>query len=139
MSSENEKEKPGFVTKVATFIVDKRKGFFLFFYSGGDILPVRYAVDAGQQRYNVLPARFHGNGKGLSMMNEQFVTYGSANVMIDNVTYETAERLTGQMLKINGISEAVIDQTEAHYHNGAAMISVTFKGEAGDEIAKTAI
>ena len=29
--------------------------------------------------------------KGLSLMNEQFVTYGSANVMTDNVTYEAVE------------------------------------------------
>ena len=72
-------------------------------------------------------------------MNEQFVTYGSANVMIDNVTYETAEGLAEQMLEIDGVSEAVIDQTEAHYHNGAAMISVTFKGEAEYEIAKSAM
>ena len=32
-------------------------------------------------------------------MNEQFVTYGLVNVMIDNVTYESAEGLAEQMLE----------------------------------------
>ena len=31
MNEENEKEKPSFAEKAATLIVDKRKGFFLFF------------------------------------------------------------------------------------------------------------
>lgn len=139
MNGENEKEKPSFVTKAATLIVDKRKGFFLFF-----ILAAIFCLFGMQwtQVNNDITSYLPDSTetkKGLSLMNEQFITYGSANVMIDNVTYETAERLAEQMLEINGVSEAVIDQTEAHYHNGSAMISVTFKGEAEDEIAKSAM
>lgn len=134
-----EKEKTSFVTKAATLIVDKRKGFFLFF-----ILAAIFCV-FGMQWTKVnnditsyLPDSTETK-RGLTLMNEQFVTYGSANIMIDNVTYETAEQLAEQMLDIDGVSEAVIDRTTAHYHNGAAMISVTFKGEAEDEIAKSAM
>lgn len=134
-----EKEKKSFVVKAAELIVDKRKGFFLFF-----ILAAVFCV-FGMQWTKVnnditsfLPETTETK-RGLTLMNEQFVTYGSANVMIDNVTYETAEALAEQMLEINGVSEAVIDRTDAHYHDGAAMISVTFKGEAEDEIAKSAM
>ena len=137
--NENEKEKPSLVEKAATLIVDKRKGFFLFF-----ILAAIFCLFGMQwtQVNNDITSYLPDSTetkKGLSLMNEQFVTYGSANVMIDNITYGDAERLAEQMLKIEGVSEAVTDQTEAHYHNGAAMISVTFKGEAEDDIAKSAM
>ena len=120
-----EKEKKGFVTKVATLIVDKRKGFFLFF-----ILAAIFCV-FGMQWTKVnnditsyLPDSTETK-RGLTLMNEQFITYGTANVMIDNVTYETAENIAEQILEIDGVSEAVIDMTDGHYHNGAAMISVS--------------
>lgn len=133
------KEKVGIVTKAARFIVDKRKGFFLFF-----ILAAIFCI-FGMQWTQVnnditsyLPETTETR-RGLSLMNEQFVTYGSANIMVDNVTYDTAEELAERMREVAGVSDAVIDQTDAHYRDGAAMISVSFQGEAEDEIAKDAM
>lgn len=133
------KEKVGIVMKAARFIVDKRKGFFLFF-----ILAAIFCIFGMQWTLvnnditSYLPETTETK-RGLSLMNEQFVTYGSANIMVDNVTYDTAEQLAERMREVAGVSEAVIDQTDAHYRDGAAMISVTFQGEAEDEIAKNAM
>ncbi len=135
--SNKEKESP--VKKVATLIVDKRKGFFLFF-----ILAAVFCVIAmGWTQVNnditsYLPETTETK-RGLTIMNDQFVTFGTASVMIDNVTYEKAESIADNILDIQGVSAAAIDKTESHYKNGAAMISVTFEGEADEEISKNAM
>ena len=79
--------------KLATFIVDKRNLFFLLYIFAlvfcifstnwvnveNDI--TKYLPDSTETR------------RGLTVMDEQFVTYGTAKVMISNISYEHALEL----------------------------------------------
>ena len=54
-------------------------------------------------------------------MNDNFTTFGSARVMVSNITYETAEELCDQIKAVNGVDTVEFDDTEGHYKNASAL------------------
>lgn len=139
VSSENEEQNGSFMYKLATFIVDKRNLFFLLFIFAlifsifakdwvnveNDI--TKYLADDTETR------------QSLTIMDEEFVTYGTASVMVANVTYDTAEKLAEQIENIGGVTSVAFDDTEEHYKTTYAMFSVTFAGEETDEVSVSAM
>ena len=91
--------------KLATFIVDKRNLFFLLYifaivfciFSNGwvkvenDI--TTYLPDATETR------------QGLTIMNDEFVTYGTAKVMVSNISYEHGAAIKDEILEVEGVSD----------------------------------
>ena len=120
------------MTKVARFIVDKRKAFYLVFLAA--VLFCAASIDKVQVNNDItsyLPAQTETR-RGLTIMDEEFITLGSANVMVSNVTYETALDLSHRLEAISGVSEVVFDDTEEHYKNSAALFTISFDGEETD-------
>ena len=120
------------MTKLARFIVDKRKAFFLIFiaaliFCGASINKVQVNNDIT----SYLPADTETR-RGLTLMEEQFVTLGTANVMVSNVTYDTAAALAAKLEQVDGVSQVVFDDTADHYHDSAALFTISFDGEAAD-------
>lgn len=134
-----EKKKKTPVTKIATLIVDKRKGFFLFFIIAAIFCLFSMTwVQVNNDLTSYLPDTSETR-MGLTLMNDEFITYGSGSTMIDNITYKQAEKLAAELEKIEGVTKAEIDETEEHYKNGAALISLTFDAEADAQISKDAM
>lgn len=77
--------------------------------------------------------------QGLTLMDDEFITYGSASVMVSNITYDKAESISDAIENIEGVSEVAFDDSEDHYKNSSALFSVTFDGEADDEISVNAM
>ena len=50
--------------------------------------------------------------QGLDLMEEQFITYGTARVMVCNVTYQEAEQLAERMEEMDGVSMLDFEDTE---------------------------
>lgn len=71
--------------------------------------------------------------QGLSKMEEQFVTYGSAKVMVSNITYEQAERLADRMELLEGVKSVVLEKDEEHYIGTDVLMEVTVDGGDEDE------
>ena len=120
------------MTKLARFIVDKRKAFLLVFiaallFCGSSIDKVKVNNDIT----SYLPAETETR-RGLTLMEQEFITLGSANVMVSNVTYDTAAALAAKLEQLDGVSQVDFDDTDDHYHDSAALFSVSFDGEAGD-------
>ena len=131
--------KPNAMYKVAAFIVDKRQGFILFFV----IAAIFCAISSGWVVVNdditsYLPDTTETR-RGLDIMEEEFTTFGTAKVMVDNITYSEAEGLVDRLEKIEGVSGVEFDDTEDHYKNSAALFDVTFDGEETDEISVEAM
>ena len=121
------------MTKLARFIVDKRKAFFLVFiaaliFCGASINKVQINNDIT----SYLPPETETR-RGLTLMEEQFVTLGTADVMVSNVTYDTAAALAERLKGVEGVSEVAFDDTADHYKDSAALFSISFEGETGDE------
>ena len=51
-------------------------------------------------------------------MNDQFVTYGSGSIMLDNVTFEKAEEIASELEKIDGVTSVTVENDEDCYKNG---------------------
>ena len=120
------------ITKLARFIVDKRKAFYLVFiaadlFSAASINKVQVNNDIT----SYLPPETETR-RGLTIMEEEFITLGSANVMVSNVSYDTARQLADQLAAVPGVSQVVFDDTQAHYKDSAALFTLSFDGEETD-------
>lgn len=135
MKKETGEAKPGFVDTAAAFIVDKRNGFFLAFI-GFAIFCVFSTgwVQVNDDLTSYLPAETETR-QGLTIMDEEFVTFGSAEVMVDNLTIQQAEKISDELTKIQGVKSVEFDESKDHFNNASALFSVTFDGESDDEIS----
>jgi len=131
-----EKKEDSFMIKLSTLIVDKRKGFYLIFI----MLIIFSLLSMNKVKVNndlttYLPDTTETR-QGINLMDEQFITYGTARIMVCNVTYAEAEQLAEAMKKLEGVSMLDFDDTEEYYHNMEAMFSLTFEGEADEEVTQ---
>ena len=63
------------------------------------------------------------------------MTFGSAEVMVDNLTIQQAEKISDELTKIQGVKSVEFDESKDHFNNASALFSVTFDGESDDEIS----
>ncbi len=129
---EEEKEE-GFMIKVASFIVDKRNLFVLLF-SLGIIFSL---ISANWVKVeNSLSAYLPDTSEtsiGLDLMEEEYITYGSANIMVQNITYETAEDLVDNISALDYVAMVQFDNSTDHYNDFSALLTVTFIYEETDD------
>ena len=127
------------MTKLARFIVDKRKAFYLIFLAA--FLFCAASIDKVQINNDItsyLPPETETR-RGLTLMDEEFVTLGSANVMVANITVDTAWELADRLEAIPGVSEVTFDDTPEHYTNASALLSVSFDAPETDPEAVAAM
>ena len=115
-----------FLEKLSTLIVDKRNLVFLIVI----ILLVfsafsRNWVEVESDLTYYLPEG-SGTKQALNIMDEQFITYGSAEVMVANVTLKQAAELRDQIADVKGVQMISYDETSEHYNNLSALYSITF-------------
>ena len=125
--------------KLARFIVDKRKAFYLVFLAA--FLFCAASVNKVQINNDIssyLPAQTETR-RGLTIMEEEFITLGSANVMVANVTLDTAQELAHRLEAIPGVSEVAFDDTQEHYKDSAALFTISFDGEETDPATEEAM
>lgn len=128
-----EEKDGGFMVKVATFIVEKRNLFFLLFGLG-----IIFSLIASNwvSVENALSAYLPETSEtriGLDLMEDEYVTYGSADIMVQNVTYEKAEELVDYISSIDYVAMVQFDNTTDHYNDFSALLSVTFIYEETDD------
>ena len=132
-SKASEKQSP--MERIAAFIVDKRKAFYLI-YIGFAIFCVFSSgwVAVNDDLTSYLPDTTETR-RGLTIMDEEFVTFGTSRIMVDNISYEQAERLAEQAEALPGVKSVEFDGSEEHYVNGAALFSITYDGTADDPVS----
>ncbi|MCM1251606.1 MAG: MMPL family transporter [Clostridium sp.] len=119
--------------KICGFIVDKRNLFFLLF----GILIIFSAISRNwvgveNSMAYYLPGTTETR-QGLDLMEEEFITYGTCNVMIANVSYEQAADICERMERIEGVFSIDFDDSPEHYTNGSAYYNVTFDYDETDD------
>lgn len=91
-NAEKDKKDNSFMMKLATLIVDKRKGFYLIFI----VLCIFCVLSMNRVKVNndlttYLPDTTETR-RGLDLMDSEFTTYGSARILICNVKRLTRHR-----------------------------------------------
>ena len=139
MEEKEKKEKGNFWLTVATFIVNKRKAIEILF-----VLAIIYSVlsankvQVNQDITSYLPADSETR-RGLSLMEEQFTTYGSAKIMVSNITYDQAEVLVDRLEDVEGIKQVEFDDSSDHFTGTEALFDVTFEGTEDERVSKDAL
>ena len=129
----------GFMIKVATFIVDRRNLLFLLF--GIAILFSVVAMNwvAVENALSAYLPETTETRQGLNRMEEQFITYGTAKVMVTNIPYDKAEEISEQIEKLDSVIMLTFDNSTEHYNNFSALYDITFGYEETDERALEAL
>ncbi|MGN1343528.1 MAG: RND family transporter, partial [Traorella sp.] len=70
--------------------------------------------------------------QGLEIMEDQFVTYGTAQIMIENITKDEAIMIKDELDELDGIQSIVFDE-EDDYRNVSALYTITFDYDEQDE------
>lgn len=125
--------------KVATFIVDRRNLFFLLF---GIALIFSVVAMNWVKVENALSAYLPDTtetSQGLSCMEEQFITYGTAKVMVTNIPYDEAEEIYEKLDALDSIILLDFDNTKEYYNNFSALYNITFGYEETDDRALEAL
>lgn len=131
--------KSGGIEKIAAFIVDKRNLFFLLYIFAliFSIVAIGW-VQVENDITTYLPDETETR-QGLTVMNDNFTTYGSARVMVSNISFATAEGLLPQIEAIEGVDTVAFDETEDHYQDASALYTVSFTGTETDAVSKAAM
>ncbi len=139
MKEQEKKKKGNLWLTVATFIVNKRKAIEILF-----VLAIIYSVlcinkvQVNQDITSYLPADSETR-QGLSIMDEQFMTYGSAKVMLANVTFNQADSLVDSLENVDGVKEVAFDDSSDHFNGTNALFDITFSGTSDEQVSKDAL
>ncbi len=133
------KENNSFMIKVATFIVDRRNLFFLLF-----AIAIVFSVIASgwvsvENSLSSYLSDETETRQGMDLMEEEFITYGTAKVMVTNIDYDTAREIADELEERDDISMLDFDNTNEHYNNFSALYSITFKYAEDDDRALEAL
>ena len=137
--SNKPKQAHSFMTQLATFIVDKRNLFFLlivvsFIFSAFS----RNWVEVENDLTTFLPDDAETK-LALDVMENQFTTYGTAEVMVANISYDEAEKLNNTLSEIKGVQSVAFDRTTDHYNHASALYTVTFDYDENNDECLTAL
>ena len=99
--------------RVASFIVDKRMLFFLLYI----LITVFSLFSSGwvgvENDLSEYLSETTETRQGLDLMDQEFITYGSAKIMAANVTWEQAQDLCEKIRE----SDGVLDVTRSEEHS----------------------
>ncbi|MCH5343234.1 MAG: MMPL family transporter [Acetatifactor sp.] len=126
-------EDSNFMIKIATFIVDKRNLFFLLFSIAIIFSVVSMNWVSVENALSAYLPDTTETRQGLDRMEEQFITYGTAQVMVTNIPYDTAEEISERIEALDEVIMLDFDNSQEHYNNFSALYDVTFGyGETDD-------
>ena len=110
--------------KIAEFIVDKR--FFIFIAVIALMIFSVFSmswVEVENDLTSFLPDRSDSKA-GVDIMFDEFTLYGSAQIMVANITMEEANEISGLLQGIDGVSIVDFAEDKAHYNNASACYTV---------------
>ena len=135
--------------RISAHIVNKRKAFMVFF-----ILAAVFSifssswVKVSNKLSDYLPESTKTK-QGLDIMDENFTTFGTAKVMVNNIDYEKALELSTKLKEIAGVSRVdFYDKSDSDYENKniedyykdfAALYTISFEDVEDSKLVQEAI
>lgn len=132
-------EDGNFMLKVATFIVDRRNLFFLLFGIAIIFSLVSMNWVKVENELSAYLADTTETSQGLDRMKEQFITYGTAKVMVTNIPYDEAYALYEQIEALDSVIMLDFENTTEYYNNFSALYEITFGYSEDDDRALEAL
>ena len=133
MAKPTEQSGESFMLKLSRFIVDKRNLVFLVV-----IISLIFSVfsrgwvEVESDLTAYLPEGSQTR-QALNVMDDQFVTFGTARVMAANIPLADAFEMQKRLESLDGVQGVEFDETDAHYSSVSALFTVTFDYDEDDE------
>ena len=133
MAKPTEQSGESFMLKLSRFIVDKRNLVFLVV-----IISLIFSVfsrgwvEVESDLTAYLPEGSQTR-QALNVMDDQFVTFGTARVMAANIPLADAFEMQKRLKSLDGVQGVEFDETDAHYSSVSALFTVTFDYDEDDE------
>ena len=138
-----------FMYRVAEFIVDKRKGFFvLFFIAALYCISSISKVNVENDVAKYLPESTETR-QGVDIMDNEFTTFGTAQILIANITYDRAKIVAEGLRNIDGVNTVKFydaddkdykeDTLEDYYKDSAALYTIMLDDEEKSDVSQKAI
>ena len=135
----DKKEKGNAFQNFSAFVIDKRNVFFLLYFCAFVFCVFSMGwvyVENDVTKY--LPEESETR-MGISAMNENFASFGTARIMVSNITYETAQEIHTILSEVDGVMMVTFDDSVEHYKDASAVYDVNFTGGNFDESSLQAI
>ena len=123
----------------ATFIVDKKTLFFVLYICAFIFCFFSIGWSSVENDVTVYLPDGTETRMGIEAMNENFISFATAQVMVSNVTYDTAYELYEVISDIPGIDIVTFDDSADHYTKASALYDVNFSGGNFDQITLDAL
>ena len=131
--------KKNLMTHVAQYIVDRRKLILIVFIVLALIsVYTSTLVVTNDSLEHFLPADTETR-LGLDIMDREFVTYDTAQVVVRNISLDQARAIADELAGIENVKEVKFDDSSDHYKELSALFDVTFNGASDDPSSKTAL
>lgn len=124
--------------KISSWIIDKKNYIFFLF-----LILIAYCL-WGMGQVNIeysitsyLPAETDTK-KAIEIMDDEFVTFGSATILVRNISFDDAMALHDEIEELEGVKSFTFRNTEDYYFKSSALFSITFEGDDEDETSVAA-
>lgn len=125
--------------RLAAFIVDKRVLIIILFL----IACISCVFTAGlvgvEDDISYFLSEETETRQGIEAMEGEFYTFGSARVMLKDISYDRAVLVAEELSAVEGVKSVSFDDTENHFRDRHALFDVSFAGTADDEISVSAL
>ena len=133
------KEKKSLMIRISSMVVDRRNLLFFCY-----ILAVIFSLFSMNwvSIENDLTAYLSDDTEtrqGLTIMEDEFVTLGTAQIMLSNISYDKADNLAEQIRSVAGVASLEFNNDAESYKDSAALFSVSFSCEPTDDVAINAM
>lgn len=122
-----------FMERVAAFIVDKRRWFFLFYIAAAVFCVFSMGWVQVEDDITVYLAEDTETRQGIDAMNANFDPLATGRVMVKNISLDTARDIFDAISAIDGINMVEFDVSDKHYRSSCALYDITFTGGNFDE------
>ena len=131
--------KNNLMTRIAQYIVDRRKLILVLFAVLAAIsVYTSTLVVTNDSLEHFLPADTETR-LGLDLMDGEFVTYDTAQIVVRNISLEQANLIAEEIRSVENVKEVEFDDTEEHYEGLSGLFDVTFTGSNDDPTSKAAL
>ena len=119
-------ERESLMTRIARFVVDKRRWILalfvgMFVFSAFSLRWISVEEDITYYLPDDAEAK-----RGLFIMEEEFTTYGSAQVMVKGISPEDASALAESLGQVEDVALVQYDESGAHYRDDCALFDLSF-------------
>ena len=103
--------KGNLIEKFAAYIVDHRKQLLVIFLVAAIVCAFTSTLTRTNDKLEEYLDEDTDTRQGLTVMDNEFTTYGTAEIMVNNMTFAQAEEIAEKIEAIEGVKEVVFDDS----------------------------